>query len=258
MLRSTRELRQYAIAASDGVFAHVRDFYFDDESWVVRYLAIDTGEPHATRRVLMSPLAIEHTDWSQRLFKVALTQEEVRRSADVKPRGPVSRRHEQGYFDADARGRHWGGGGPWGAGFHPDMLQTVPGVKALQEVPDDPHLRSAEAVSRYQVGALDGEMGQVHDFLVDDHSWAIRYLVVNTSRWWFGHEVIIAPEWIDDVDWTRCTVAVDLGRQAVKDAPAYQSERPLDHEHELCTHRHYGRDGYWPRAAAPGASPPAP
>ncbi len=254
MLRGTKELQQYAIDASDGVFAHVRDFYFDDESWVIRYLVLDTGEAPAARRVLMSPLAIEHADRAQRRFKVALSQEAVRRSGDVDPFEPASDRLEKGYFDAAEPGRRWGGGGPWGAGFHPDLLQPVLAGNRRSTAPDDPNLRSARAVSRYQVESLDGELGHVSEFLVDDRSWAIRYLVVNTSRWWFGHEVIIAPEWIEDVDWTRCTVAVDLKRQAVKDAPAYQSARPLEREQEVGTHRHYGREGYWPGGADAGGA----
>jgi hypothetical protein len=254
MLRSTKELEQYRIAASDGVFAQVRDFYFDDASWVVRYLVIDTAEPKALHRVLLSPHSITASDCSAKNFRVALTQEQIRRSADVDAIKPVSKQHEMGYFGYDGYGKHWGGGGLWGAGLYPDILQAGLATVERQEANDDPHLRSANTVARYYVHATDGDIGHVSRFLIDVQTWAIRYLIVNTSNWWLGHEVIIAPEWIDEVDWAESLLTVDLSREAVKDSPVYKSDISLDREQELLTHRHYGYDGYWPRDTRKGAS----
>jgi hypothetical protein len=254
MLRSTKELEQYQIAASDGVFAQVRDFYFDDASWVIRYLVVDTGAPQPAHRVLMSPRAITASDSAAKNFRVALTQEQVRRSADVEAIKPVSEQQEMGYFGYDDYGKHWGGGGLWGAGLYPDILQAGLATVERQEANDDPHLRSANAVARYYVHASDGDIGHVSGFLVDEQTWAIRYVVVNTSNWWLGHEVIIAPEWIDEVDWAESLVTVDLSRAAVKDSPVYSSDEPLDPEQERLTHSHYGRDGDWPHAPPTGAA----
>ena len=114
---------------------------------------------------------------------------------------------------------------------------------------DDPHLRSGNAVMRYYVHASDGDIGHVQGFLVDEKSWAIRYIIVNTSNWWLGHQVIIAPQWIDDVNWAESTVSVDLTRQAVKDAPPYDPTELLSREQEAGIHNHYGRAGYWPGEA---------
>jgi len=218
MLRSTKQFEHYTVAASDGVCGHVRDFYFDDHSWVIRYLVVELGAHEEEHRILMSPHAVLAADWDEKTFRVARTQAEVRHSADVETAKPVSR----------------------------------------QLTRDDPHLRSANTVAHYYVHASDGDIGHVSGFLIDDHSWAIRYVLVDTSNWWLGHEVIIAPEWIEDVDWAECIVTVDLSRQAVKDSPTYAPEQTLEREQELCTHRHYGRDGYWPRPPAPGSSPPGP
>jgi hypothetical protein len=110
---------------------------------------------------------------------------------------------------------------------------------------NDPHLRSGNDVMRYYVHASDGDIGHVQGFLVDEKTWAIRYLIVNTSNWWLGHQVIIAPQWIDDVDWAESTVSIGLTRQAVKSSPPYDSTALLDREQEVRVHTHYGRDGYW-------------
>ena len=110
---------------------------------------------------------------------------------------------------------------------------------------DDPHLRSCKAVVGYHIQATDGDIGHVEGLLVDEETWAVRYVIVNTSNWWLGHQVLIAPQWIQDVSWSDATVFVNLNRQAVKDAPPYDSEAQLERKQEMGIHEHYGRPGYW-------------
>jgi hypothetical protein len=110
---------------------------------------------------------------------------------------------------------------------------------------DDCHLRSSNAVVGYQVHATDGDIGHVDDLLIDDQTWAIRYLIVDTHRWWSGHRVLVAPKWIDDVSWSVATVSVDLTRDAIKGAPPYDEEAQLDRQREQALHDHYDRPGYW-------------
>jgi hypothetical protein len=108
----------------------------------------------------------------------------------------------------------------------------------------NPHLRSGNTVMRYHVHATDGDIGHVQGILIDERTWAIHYLIVNTSNWWLGHDVLIAPEWITGVDWIESKVSVDVTRQSVKDAPHYDPAVSLDGEQSARVHRHYGRDGY--------------
>jgi hypothetical protein len=100
----------------------------------------------------------------------------------------------------------------------------------------------------YSIEALDGEIGQVHGLLVDDESWAIRYLVVRTSNWWLGHDVLVAPQWIKGVSWAEQAVAVDLTRETLKQAPWYDPAVSLSREMEIAVYKHYGLSGYWPSA----------
>ncbi len=97
----------------------------------------------------------------------------------------------------------------------------------------------------YDVHANDGDLGHVEGMLVDDETWAIRYLIVNTSNWWVGHQVLIAPQWIEDISWLEATVSVNLSREAIQHAPAYDPDAALDREQEIRMHEHYGRRGYW-------------
>jgi hypothetical protein len=118
--------------------------------------------------------------------------------------------------------------------------------------PDDCHLRSSTAVIGHHIEASDGEIGHVQDLLVDDHTWAIRYLTVDTSNWWGGQQVLVAPDWITGVSWSEAKVSVGLTRQAVKDAPPYDSAAQLDRQREQDLYEHYGRPGYWRTNEATG------
>jgi hypothetical protein len=121
-------------------------------------------------------------------------------------------------------------------------------ARAERREEGDPHLRSAKAIINNQIEATDGGIGHVRDLLVDEETWAIRYLVVNTSAWWFGHQVLIAPQWIQDMSWLNTTVSVKLTQQAVKDSPGYDPAVPLSRDYEVILHRHHGRTGYWAHA----------
>jgi hypothetical protein len=100
-------------------------------------------------------------------------------------------------------------------------------------------------VTGYHIKAQDGEIGHVRSWIVDDESWAIRYLVVDTSNWWLGHKVLIAPQWIREVSWSDSNVAVNMTRMAVQSAPTWDSASPPDREQEIGMYAHYERTGYW-------------
>ncbi|MDQ6629929.1 MAG: PRC-barrel domain-containing protein [Pseudomonadota bacterium] len=263
MLRSVKDLEGYAVGASDGTIGHIKDFYFDDEAWVVRYLIVDAGAWLASRMVLVSPVAIGRAEWADRLLHVQMTKDQVRNSPDVDTNKPVSRQHEMDYADYYGYPYYWGGAGYWGGGMYPNLMMPGYGgygspraIRSEEQsayarseegrrLTEDPHLRSCRAVMKYDVHASDGDIGHVDGFLVDDSTWAVRYLVVNTSNWWLGHRVLVAPQWIEDVDWFASKVSVALTRQAIKDAPAYDPERAMDRGLEVGLYGHYGRPGYW-------------
>jgi hypothetical protein len=263
MVRNMKDLENYAIRAIDGTIGHVRDFYFDDLTWVVRYLVVETGSWLSSRKVLISPMAIGHPDWTEREFPVSITREQVKSSPDIDTDKPVSRQHEEQYLEYYRYPFYWGGAGLWGAGVYPGAMLGVGygGVSAeyarrqtdsARSVAEadrcedgDPHLRSCEALMKYRIEATDGGVGHVQGLLVDEETWSIRYLIVQTSNWWLGHEVLIAPQWIRDMSWPDSTVSVRLTRHAVKDAPPFDSAEPLNRDQEMGLYRHHGRTGYW-------------
>jgi hypothetical protein len=272
VLRNIKDIEGFAISATDGVLGHIRNFYFDDESWVVRYFVVETGAWKSNRRTLISPMAMGTPDWSAKLIPAALTQQQVKDGPDIDTDKPVSRQHEIGYLGYYGYPNYWGGGGLWGAGLYPDVLQAgldraaasnskqrtrqlFGHSRAETRRQNDRHLRSANEVMRYYVHASDGDIGHVQGILVEEKTWAIRYIIVNTSNWWLGHDVLIAPEWIDDVYWAESKLMVALTRQSVRDAPEYDSKVPITREHEKILHAHYGHSGYWPHEDEPRSTP---
>jgi hypothetical protein len=92
---------------------------------------------------------------------------------------------------------------------------------------------------------LDGEIGHIEDFIIDDETWAIRYLIINTGNWWPGKQVLVSPHWIERVRWSESKVFFDLSRDTIKESPEYTEESLITREYEIGLHRHYDRPGYW-------------
>lgn len=262
MLRSLKDLENYAISATDGKIGHVKDFLFDDDAWVIRYFVVEAGAWLSSRKVLISPIGVYHPDWLERTLPVSITKEQVRNSPDIDTDKPVSRQNEEQYLGFFGYPTYWGGGGMWGEGLHPYAMDPgfagygVDHVERERELEaylraerarhrnDDPHLRSCAAVTGYHIHATDGDIGHVTGFLVDDETWAIRY-VVDTSNWWVGHKALIAPPWIKGVHWSDQTVSVDLSLESIKSAPVFDSSAAWSREQDRALYRHYGRSEYW-------------
>ena len=100
-------------------------------------------------------------------------------------------------------------------------------------------------MSGHTIQAKDGEIGHVEDFIIDDETWAIRYLIIDTSNWWVGKKVLVSPLWIDRVSWKELKVFVSLSRESIKQSPEYSEESLITRDYETKLHRHYNREGYW-------------
>lgn len=247
MLRSLKEIVNYVLLAKDGEIGRCNDFLFDDESWTVRYMVADTGRWLPGRKVLISPISLGDPDWMKRQFPVNLTQAQIETSPALDENAPVSRRYEQIYFTHFNWPYYWTGADRWGATPIPPA-PPAEAVERLTEKESDPektHLRSMKEVKGYYIGAKDGNIGHVEDFIVEDETWAIRYLVVDTRNWLPGRKVLVSPEWIASVTWVDNTVAVNLTKEQVEESPEYDPARPINREYELRLYDFYGRPAYW-------------
>ena len=110
MLWNASAINGYAIAAKDGSLGSVSDFLFDDESWLIRWLIVDTGKWLSGRKVLLPPSVLGHPDPESREFSVRLTKQEVKDSPDIATDRPVSRQMEAKIYDHYGWYPYWGGG----------------------------------------------------------------------------------------------------------------------------------------------------
>jgi hypothetical protein len=243
------------------------NFLLDDQHWTIRYLVVETGRFLNGRRVLISPISFRQTDWATRRFHLALTMAKVKSSPSVDVDKPVSRQHELDYYRYYGYPSYWGYTGIWGMGAFPGLLgagrwEAAPPVRT-EETSGDVHLRSARALERYDIQGTDEAIGHVEDFLVDDETWEVRYLVVDTSNWWFGKKVLVAPHWASRISWEEGKVYLTMSRQEIKDSPEWNAKAPVNRVYEARLYDYYGRPVYWAEdiqlkmARSEGSRPPS-
>jgi len=245
MLNKAKTLKGYKLNSRDGEIGKVNEFFFDDHHWTVRYLVADTGDWLTGRQVLISPYALGFVNEREQYITVDLTKKQIEDSPSLNSDKPVSRQFENTYYGYYGWRVYWGGAYMWGN--YPYIERDREKWKNLNQGGKawDSHLRSTHDVDGHHIQAADGEIGHVEDFIVDDETWAIRYLIVDTRNWWPGKQVLISPKWIERVSWRELKVFVNLARETIKQAPEYTEESLLTRDYETRLHRHYNRQAYW-------------
>lgn len=268
MLRSLSEPEGYRLEALDGAIGRCKDFLFDDKRWTLRYLVADTGGWLSGRQVLISPAHLDSPDWQSQRLPVKLTQNQIEQSPPLEDDAPISRRYEQTFNSFHALPDYWLGSGLWGdfpvpsslTGMQEARLEPVAGERtavaddgALDSAPhkeaEDVHLRSVREVIGYSLLAgetQDGGEGpekiaRVVDFIVDDSSWALSALVVDSSRLPLSKKMLVSVENITGIDWVSRRVSTDLPADFVDKAPPFDPNVPINARLEVVRYDAVGR-----------------
>jgi len=245
MLNKAKTLKGYKLNSLEGEIGKVKEFYFDDKHWTIRYLVADTGSWLHDRQVLISPYAMVAVNREEENIDINLTKNQIEGSQSVESDKPVSRQFEETYNG------YYGWPAYWGA---PSMGAVYPNIELdsqkLKEEPQvdedwDPNLRSTYDMTGHDIQAIDGEIGHIKDFIIDDETMTIRYLIIDTGNWWQGKKVLISPKWIERVSGVESKVFVNLLRESIKNSPEYTDESMLNRDYEIGLHKHYNRQGYW-------------
>lgn len=202
------------LGARDGDIGHVKDIYFDDRQWQVRYVVAETGSWLRGRQVLLSPHAFGSLEQEEKTLLINLTRKQIEDSPPIESHLPVSRQYEAEYFRYYGWPVYWIGDGFGGLGGAPGVI-PVPRESETDKPTKahDSHLRSTRAVTGYQVHALDGAVGHIRDFVVDDQSWTILELVVQTARWYGAKKVGMSPTDVERVSFEQSAVFVALTQE---------------------------------------------
>ena len=107
-LRSIREVSGYNIRATDESIGHVEDFIVDVETWVLRYLIIDTRNwLPGGKKVLISPMWAKNVDWGEKMVHLDLPSDKIKESPEFDPSEPVKREYEELLHDFYKKQKYW-------------------------------------------------------------------------------------------------------------------------------------------------------
>lgn len=226
MKRSMKALIGYTIGATNGEIGKIKDFFFDDKTWTIRYLIVETGNWISGRKILIAPKALLTPDEKKEVFPVNLTMGQVRNSPNINTELPVSRQNEMKWNKYYSWTNYWNKG----VGTSGMMMQVEDPIEeaihnnnnTIDEVSiNDPDLRSAQQVAGYSINSNDGTLGKVEDFIIDDSSWKIDWIVVNIGNWFAEKKVLISSKTIKEIKWQDSTVAINESAMQLKDSPEY-------------------------------------
>ena len=246
MLIKAKTIQGYRLESLSGEIGKAKEFYFDDLHWAIRYLVADTGNWLSGKQVLISPYSLVAVNVKEKHIEINLTKNQIEGSPSLDSDKPVSRQFEESYYRYyGIMPMYWEGSNMWGAYPYIERDREKRRKDTQGEKAWDPHLRSTNDVRGHNIQATDGDIGHVEDFIIDDETWAIRYLIIDTQNWWPGKKVVISTKWIEKVSWIESKVFVDVSRETIRQSPEYTEESLLTREYETMLHRHYKRQKYW-------------
>ncbi|MHC4250844.1 MAG: hypothetical protein ACYTKD_22295 [Planctomycetota bacterium] len=248
MLRSMKALRGYRVRATDSMAGTVRDFLFDDDTWTVRYMVVDAGSRWFTgRQALVAARFLGRPEWEAGVVPVRQTKAQLTGKPPPRTARPSARERELEPHGARARRSDGEAVGPQGKGRSAAGAQgdDPDPQRRPEENLAELSLRSGREVTGYRIDAVDGYAGRVQDFIVDDESWVIRYMVVDTGRWFPGRKVLVVPLWVESMTWAGRTARVGLHRTVIAASRAYLPSAPVNREYEVRLYDYYGRPKRW-------------
>jgi len=205
MLRSFKQLYGHKLGAKDGEIGQIKDFYFDDQNWAIRYLVADTGTWLPGRQVLIPPHSLASPAALGKIVDVGLTRKQIEKSPSIDSHKPVSRQYEDEYH------KYYG----WPSYWNGDVAIVI----GPQPEPET-HLRSSQAVNGYLVRVGDETVGHICDFMVDAEAWAIGQLVVKTGHRLSGKDMLIPTKQVERISYQESTVFAYPNVEASEQIPA--------------------------------------
>ena len=253
MLTPLLDWRGYCLRAIDKDLGSVEDFYFDDRTWTVRYLVADTGNWLPGRKVLIGPETVQSISPEDEAISVNLTSRAVEDSPGIETNLPFSLQKERElrlffewreYWNDEVFIQPAAAGGMIPepkADARPSTAVMDPQVGSQT----NPYLRSANEVEGYTMRASDEDLGEVSGFIVQNETWRIRYLILETGNWLIGKKFLFSPRWVSGIDWSHRIVNLEITRKIFEGAPVYTPGEPIAVEDEQRLYDYYKKRPDW-------------
>lgn len=217
MLHNTQSLYGRKISATDGEIGQAEDFYFDDQTWAARYMVVDTGTWLTGRQVLLPSRAFGNEPFpDSEHLRVNLSLKQIEDSPPITAHQTISRQYEEQYYNYYGWPGYWQGGGMWDATLTP-VVMLPPAEQQTPPTEEDAHLSSMKEITGYHIHATDGEIGSVSGFMIDDHSWLVREIAVESGHWYAGKTIYLLTESIIRISYTDSSVFVNLTMEDIRE-----------------------------------------
>ena len=194
MFTGLTTLVKIPLVTTDGEEHQVCSPLFDDRSWTICFMVVDTGSWFSRRQVVIPTSAIDEPDWTKKVIAANLTHQELVRCADANSVKPVSQQQQlalKKYFGWPDSEPRW---------YVPAAL-----VPTQREFPvqanDDPHLRNTLDLLGYEVWSTDRRVGILSDFIMEPNSWHIKYLSVKVGDWVYHEERFVPTLTVQSISW---------------------------------------------------------
>lgn len=211
---TTETLSGFRVMAAEEEVGRVHDCFFDESTWHIRYIVVRTGSWLLGRDVIIVPSHVRVLSLEDEQIATDLTKDELKNSPDVDTEKPISRRREIEYLSYYGMPMYWGsmpGIPPTGA--------PAPTEQAPEDRDDEPsYLRSAREITGYALQSQEGSAGTIKDVVFSPETWAVSHLLVRTGGWFSGKEIAVATTWVEEIDWSRAIVQVDMPNDRLRDA----------------------------------------
>ena len=237
VLRNTRDFECYRLLSADGELGRVEAFYFDNKSWLIRYLGVNIGKQPGQRCFLVSTVSIGEIDEQHQTLYIELTSRQVENSPRVNPRRALTRDDEVAYYN------HLGWKPYWES--EPPLENLSASGEAAEFFLITSRSNQSNNIRGFEVSALDGGIGHVDDLIIDTRYWVIRYLCIDADDWIKKKYLLIYPAWINHVRWKTRQMSVGLKRKQLKAAPLFEPAQIIDPDYEARLFQHYQHPVYW-------------
>lgn len=240
MLKDLKKITSFEIMAKDtsDTFGKVKDVYFDDEKWAARYLVVDTGRWLSERLTLISPYNVLEVDWDNAVVWINLSKKQIENGPKAQLNKPLTRLYEVQYNRYYELPNYWFSGlgaeidGHWAGNYYPNRPEKLTNYiyNIDSDSENDQHMRSMEEVLGYHIQAVgDDNFGVITDFILEETTWAIRYFVIDTHKFWpGGKKILFSLEWVKKFDWNAKKLVTDFHRKVIEACPEYNPEIPIE------------------------------
>ena len=212
MLLDTGSLIGRGLLASDGTIGTISDFLFEEATWSVRYVLVDTGKWLAGRQVLLSPRAFVHEPFGQPgTARARLSRSQIEESPALATGEPLTRGFERAYF------RHFGWPSYW---MGPSLGAALAPVDTSEV-----RLLSVKELTGGLAQASDTRIGKVKNFSLSSLSWMVREIVVDAGHWYSERLVLIQPGLVERVGMAESVLYIGRSRLEVLSAPSLSETR---------------------------------